>query len=87
VWGDVAVQAVVDALSDDEWRVRAMAAKVCARHRLETAVPNLTELVDDPRSRVRKAAEHALTTVEPCCRALADRTASGQPAIDQTNPG
>lgn len=66
VWDDAAMPAVLDALSDEQWRVREMAAKICARHDLEAAIPRLAELVgDDPRARVRKAAERALTTITP----------------------
>jgi len=62
-WSDVATPAVLHALSDEQWRVREMAAKICARHGLEAALPKLAELMDDPRARVRKAAERALTTI------------------------
>ncbi|GGD90729.1 hypothetical protein GCM10007269_36660 [Microbacterium murale] len=50
---------IIDALSDEHWRVREMAAKVCGRHRVEDALPQLSDLARDPRVRVQRAAERA----------------------------
>ena len=58
-WSDEALPSVLDALDDDAWRVREMALKVVARHRLDTALPIITELRADPNARVREAAERA----------------------------
>jgi HEAT repeat protein len=59
-WDDVAAPAVVAALRDDAWRVREMAAKVVARHRLGDALPVVVDLRDDPTPRVRAAAARAV---------------------------
>lgn len=59
-WDDEALPAVLAALGDDAWRVREMAVKVVARHRLGDAVPILAGLRDDPVARVRSAAARAL---------------------------
>lgn len=60
VWDDSAEAAVVAALGDEAWRVREMAAKVVARHRLGDASPAVAMLADDPVARVRAAAERAV---------------------------
>jgi HEAT repeat protein len=61
VWDDSALAAVHVALRDPAWRVREMAAKVVARHRLGDSLPIVAELRDDPVPRVRAAAARALT--------------------------
>lgn len=53
-------KAVVKALGDDHWRVREMAAKLAARHRLEPAQPALAALLTDENARVRAAAARAI---------------------------
>jgi hypothetical protein len=58
-WDDMARAAVVDALADDAWRVREMAAKVVARRLLGEALAAVAELRQDPVRRVRLAAERA----------------------------
>jgi len=58
-WDDEATEAVIAALGDTAWRVREMAAKVIARHRLGSALDAVTELRDDPVPRVRAAANRA----------------------------
>jgi HEAT repeat protein len=62
-WDDVALPSVEAALGDDAWRVREMALKVVARHRLEDAVPTVAHLQDDPVARVRAAASRALIRI------------------------
>ena len=52
--------AVCDALSDDSWRVREMAAKVVAKHLVRGASSAVARLRDDPVPRVRLAAERAV---------------------------
>jgi HEAT repeats len=52
--------AIVDALDDEHWRVREMAAKVVARHAIGAALPAVASLRDDPVPRVRSAAERAV---------------------------
>jgi HEAT repeat protein len=69
--------AVLSALADKHWRVREMAAKVVARHRLDAAQPAVTTMLADGTPRVRIAAARAL-------RLLAGDTAPGQP--DQPEP-
>lgn len=59
-WNDSARSAVLDALTDDAWRAREMAAKVVARHRLDVALELLIVLQDDPLPRVRQAATRAI---------------------------
>jgi hypothetical protein len=59
-WRPRAAPAVVAALSDEAWRVREMAAKVVARHRVGEAFDAVTDLLHDPVPRVRYAASRAL---------------------------
>ena len=59
-WDDVALPAVLAALRDEAWRVREMALKVVARHRLADALTVVSELHSDPAPRVRAAASRAL---------------------------
>jgi hypothetical protein len=56
----VARDAVLLGLGDEHWRVREMAAKVVARHRIEAARGAVTALHADPVPRVRNAAARAL---------------------------
>ena len=48
------------ALHDDAWRVREMALKVVARHRLEDTLATVADLREDSTARVRAAASRAL---------------------------
>ena len=59
-WEDVALQSVEAALHDDAWRVREMALKVVARHRLEDLLTTVAGLQDDPVARVPAATSRAL---------------------------
>jgi HEAT repeat protein len=59
-WDSRAGDSVCEALSDDSWRVREMAAKVVAKHLVGEASSAVAELRDDPVPRVRTAAERAL---------------------------
>jgi HEAT repeat protein len=59
-WDAAALPAVEAALQDEAWRVREMALKVVARHRLEDALPAVAERQGDPSTRVRAAASRAL---------------------------
>lgn len=63
LWDPAATSAVVEALADNAWRVREMAAKVTARHVLDEALPALLHLRDDPVARVRTAAARAVMRV------------------------
>jgi HEAT repeat protein len=77
VWDPSVSSAVVLALSDDAWRVREMAAKVCLKRELGEAGDALAVLLDDPVPRVRAAACRALGAVgeaeyAPALRALRD---------------
>jgi HEAT repeats len=58
-----ASDAIIDALRDDHWRVREMAAKVIARQQIGAALPAVAGLRDDPVPRVRAAAEGALVVL------------------------
>ena len=62
-WDGSAFAALVTALGDEAWRVREMALKVVARHRLEDALELVVALQDDPVPRVRAAASRALVRV------------------------
>jgi hypothetical protein len=59
-WSDAALPALRSALRDDAWRVREMAAKVVARHRLDPVRSVVSALQDDGVLRVRAAATRAL---------------------------
>ena len=59
-WDDVAVPSLVDAMSDEAWRVREMACKVVARNLVDDALPAVIALRDDPIPRVRAAALRAV---------------------------
>ena len=58
-WDDSAREAVMDALADEAWRVREMAAKVVARRLLGETLAVVAGLRQDPVGRVRLAAERA----------------------------
>ena len=55
-----ATDAILGALGDHAWRVREMAAKVVAAHRIGRALDAVAALRDDPTPRVRAAAERAV---------------------------
>jgi hypothetical protein len=57
---DEATNAIIGALGDHAWRVREMAAKVVARHRIGRALDAVAALRVDPVPRVRAAAERAV---------------------------
>jgi HEAT repeats len=59
-WSDEATPAVIEALADEHWRVREMAAKVIARRELGAALEPVAILRDDPVPRVRAAAQRAV---------------------------
>lgn len=59
-WDDVAFPAVETGLHDESWRVREMALKVIARHRLEAASATAADLQGDANARVRAAASRAM---------------------------
>jgi hypothetical protein len=59
-WHPRAAAAVAAALDDEAWRVREMAAKVIARHRVGEALYAVTESLHDPVPRVRVAAARAV---------------------------
>lgn len=59
-WDDVAFPAVEAALDDEAWRVREMALRVVARHRLDDALTAVAARQEDPVARVRAAAGRAL---------------------------
>ena len=59
-WDESATAAVTKSLADEAWRVREMALKVVARHRLESALDVVVRLRHDRSARVRTAAERAV---------------------------
>jgi HEAT repeat protein len=59
-WADTATPAIIQATTDDSWRVREMAAKVIARHQVGDALEAVVALNDDPVARVRAAASRAV---------------------------
>src|SRR3954470_9424440 len=59
-WDDAALPCLMTALGDEAWRVREMALRVVARHRLTAAASAVTALLDDPSPRVASAASRAL---------------------------
>ena len=60
---DAAVEAIIGATRDPAWRVREMAAKVVARHRVGRALDAVARVRDDPVARVRAAAERAVVAL------------------------
>lgn len=63
VWGDPATHAIIEATTNDSWRVREMSAKVIARHHVRAAVDAVVVLLDDDNARVRAAANRAFRAV------------------------
>jgi hypothetical protein len=59
-WDDAAAEAIIHATSDEAWRVREMACKVIARHRVGDALDAVAGLRADRVPRVRAAAERAM---------------------------
>lgn len=62
-WDDGAAGEIRLALDDDAWRVREMALKVIARHRLGGLLPDVADAQNDAVPRVRQAAVRALTVL------------------------
>jgi HEAT repeat protein len=62
-WDESASTVIARATSDDAWRVREMAAKVIAKHRIGDALNAVIALRDDPVPRVRAAAERAIVVL------------------------
>ncbi len=60
-WDPAAAAAVTGAAHDEAWRVREMAAKVIAAHRVGDALDAVAALRTDPVERVRAAAARAVT--------------------------
>jgi hypothetical protein len=59
IWDDAALPCIMAALDDDQWRVREMALRVVAKHRLAIAAEAVAALRDDPNHRVASAASRA----------------------------
>ena len=62
-WDDAATDAIITATADDAWRVREMAGKVIARHRVAAAFEAVAALRADKIQRVRSSAERAVVTL------------------------
>jgi HEAT repeat protein len=63
VWAEDATRATIRGLSDPEWRVREISAKIVRAQELADAELELTALAADPVPRVRAAALLALGRV------------------------
>ena len=63
VWDASATEAIIGATQDEAWRVREMAAKVVARHKVGDALDAVAALRTDNVDRVRAAATRAVTTL------------------------
>ena len=63
VWDDRAESAIVEATTDEHWRVREMAAKVVAAHQVGDALDAVAALRDDLVPRGRAAADRAVRMV------------------------
>jgi hypothetical protein len=63
VWEDDATTAIIAATSHEQWRVREMAAKVIAAHRVGPAIDAVVRLMDDENARVRAAARRAFALI------------------------
>lgn len=59
-WDDTATEAIIHATRDDAWRVREMAGKVIAAHRVGDAFDAVQALRTDKVPRVRAAAARAV---------------------------
>jgi len=70
-WDESACSCITTALQDEAWRVREMALKVVARHRLKEALTTVGSMREDPNPRVASAAGRALArlTEKPAGRA------------------
>ena len=62
-YDEQAEAAIIDALRDEHWRVREMAAKVIARHKIGVGLTAVAGLRDDPVPRVRSAGERAVVVL------------------------
>ena len=62
-WDDHATAAIIQATTDEAWRVREIAAKVIARHRIGDALTAVAQLRNDQVPRVRAAAERAVVNL------------------------
>jgi len=60
---NVTTAAIINATSDTAWRVREMAGKVIARHRVGDALDAIAALRADPVPRVRDAAQRAVVAL------------------------
>ncbi|MET3803198.1 HEAT repeat protein [Nakamurella sp. UYEF19] len=59
-WHADATAAIVTALDDEAWRVREMAAKVVARHKIDDGLNSVVAAQQDSNARVRSAARRAV---------------------------
>jgi len=85
VWNDSATSAVQHGLTDEQWRVREMAAKVAARREVGEVADELGRLLGDAVERVRMAAARALAVVGEGEHAeLLERAALGDDACAHT---
>jgi HEAT repeat protein len=62
-WDESAAGVIIGSATDEAWRVREMAAKVIAKHRIGDALNAVIALRNDPVPRVRGAAERAIAVL------------------------
>ena len=62
-WDDAALPELASATYDEHWRVREMAMKVAARHRVDELLDDALRLRDDAVPRVRAAASRAVAAL------------------------
>lgn len=70
------VAAVLVSADDDAWRVREMALKVVAKHRVADVLAKAAERTGDPVPRVRRAAERALEALTDGGASSPDQTSA-----------
>jgi len=63
VWDESATEAIIAATTHERWRVREMAAKVIAAHKVRLAIDDIVRLLDDENARVRAAARRAFNLI------------------------
>jgi hypothetical protein len=80
-WDEAALPTLLDALGDESWRVREMAAKVIARHRIGDAFDAMAALRDDSVPRVRAAAERAVRLLIASARSRSLLTSGLSPVV------
>lgn len=63
VWDESATDAIIEATTHERWRVREIAAKAIAAHKVRPAIDDVVRLLDDENARVRAAARRAFNAI------------------------